>query len=240
MMLGDKKCFAFIFARGGSKGIPKKNIRCLNGVPLIGHAIAVARKSIYIDQVIVSTDDAEIADTARQWGAAVPFMRPPALASDISPEILSWKHAVKEIVGGGGYGDFEYFVSLPATAPFRNVADVDGALECLLLEKPDLVVGICESERNPYFNMVEKDDDENLQLVCRTGKVVSRRQDAPKVYDITTVIYATTKHYVMEVDNIFAGQVRGFEIPRERALDIDTEYDFSLAEFLLTNTSCNK
>ena len=221
--------FAFIFARGGSKGLPRKNIRPLAGKPLIAHAIETARASRHIQRVIVSTDDEEIAATARAHGAEVPALRPAELASDTASEWLAWRHAITALAGA----PFDVFVSIPPTAPLRSVADVDACIETLLGGDCDIVITASEAHRNPYFNMITRDADGTARIVIAPEGKVTRRQDAPAVYDVTTVAYAARPDFILRESGIFAGRVKAVLIPAERALDIDTQLDFDFAEFLL-------
>lgn len=223
------KTCAFIFARGGSKGIPRKNTRLLNGIPLIAHSIRIALACPSLGQVIVSTDDDEIAEIARSFGANVPFLRPPELASDKAPEWLAWRHAITWV--RNNRENFDIFVSLPATSPFRSIEDVETCVDVLRKEpNADAVVTVTEAGRSPYFNMVTLDPTGRAELVISPQTGVARRQDAPKVYDMTTVAYAARPEFVMNSDAIFSGCVRAVEIPPERALDIDTPFDFAIAE----------
>ena len=224
------KCQAFIFARGGSKGVPRKNIRMLGGKPLIAHAVDVALAAPSLGHVIVSTDDEEIAAAAREAGADVPFLRPAELAGDASSEWLAWRHAIAWV--RDNRGPFDALVSLPTTSPFRAIEDVENCVTALRDGNQDAVITVCEGERNPYFNMVVLDDGGGASLAIPPQSEAIRRQDAPKVYDITTVAYAVRTAHVMERDSLFQGRVGSVEVPRERALDIDTPYDFRLAELL--------
>lgn len=223
------KVFAFIFARGGSKGLPGKNIRPLGGIPLIGHSIRAARSCPRVQRVIVSTDDTDIARVAREQGAEVPFMRPPELASDTASEWLAWRHAIAAV---GGAEAFDIFLSLPATAPLRSSEDVEKCLDLIEQSDADVVVSMRDAERNPYFNMVKQQGDGSLQLFATPPPGVHRRQDAPPVYDLTTVAYVTRPSFVLRAAGIFEGKVRGVVVPWERAVDIDTENDFAIAELL--------
>lgn len=222
-------CVAFIFARGGSKGVPRKNIKMLGGKPLIAYSIETALSCKLIDRVIVSTDDEEIAGVARQFGAEVPFMRPGEIAQDTSPEWLSWQHAVNFVQNEKG---IDLFVSLPATSPLRSVEDVEACIRGLTKEV-DVVVTVKKASNNPYFNMLKRDDRGISDLVIRPEKFITRRQDAPVVYDMTTVAYVTTPQFINTKTNIFDGKMRSIVIPDERAVDIDTPVDFALAEVLL-------
>lgn len=223
----------FIFARGGSKGVPRKNIRLLAGKPLIAYAIETALASTLIDRVIVSTEDEEIADVARRYGAEVPFMRPLELAQDGSPEWQAWQHAIRTLQAAEER-PIDVFVSIPPTSPLRTVADVDACIQMLLESDADLVYTVRPAERNPYMNIVEFDNTGYIRLAIPSKRRPHRRQDAPQVYESATVAYAAKPEYVLRVDFIFEGKVKAVVVPRVRALDIDTELDFRFMEFLLT------
>lgn len=227
---------AGIFARGGSKGVPRKNVRLLAGKPLIAHAIETARKSALIDRVFVSTDDREIADVARQWGADVPFMRPADLACDDSPEWLAWQHAVQELEVGSSRRQLDALVSIPTTAPLRAVEDVELCVRTLLESDADIVITVTPARRSPYFNMVTLENGYARLVNQRPAGGVHRRQDAPTVYDITTVAYAARRGYILSATHALQGKVRAVVVPESRALDIDTEMDLKIAEFLLNQT----
>ena len=228
------KAVGFIFARGGSKGVPRKNIRPLGGVPLIGWSIRVGRACASLETVIVSTDDAEIAEIAASLGAEVPFLRPAVLASDVASEWLAWQHAITWY--RANRGGFDAFVSLPATSPFRAVGDVEACL-AILREDPtaDVVATVKKADRSPYFNMVELNPDGTARLVIPPAESVTRRQDAPPVFDMTTVAYVARPDFVLERATLFDGRLRVVEVPAERALDIDTPFDFAIADYIARN-----
>ncbi len=223
--------YAFIFARGGSKGLPGKNIKKLNGIPLIAYSINVAMSIESIKEVFVSTDDSEIASVAKEYGATV-IRRPENLATDNSPEWLSWRHAIEWV--RCNRGSISQFISLPATSPLRNKQDVNAALVRLRDTGADICIGITPANRSPYFNMVTEKNNSELHLVITPEGEVSRRQDAPAVYDITTVVYAANPEFIMSHNSLFSGKVVGVEIPKERAVDIDDIYDFLLAEVIIS------
>ena len=225
------KNFAFIFARGGSKGLPGKNIRPLAGKPLINYSIETAKQCPSIDEVFVSTDDIDIAEISRQAGAVI-IERPAELASDTSPEWLSWRHGIEWVESH--YGKFQYFVSLPATSPLRNVSDVEGAIAKLESSLADICISVTPASRSPYFNMVKVLDDETCELVIKPEGAVTRRQDAPDVFDITTVVYITTPIFIQNNDSLFSGKVTSVVVPKDRAVDIDDIYDFKLAEAIVS------
>jgi N,N'-diacetyl-8-epilegionaminate cytidylyltransferase len=229
-MTASPAVVAFVFARGGSKGLPRKNLRTLAGRPLIAHAVEVGRACPSVDRVIVSTDDDELAAAARHAGAEVPWMRPAALASDEAPEWLAWRHAVEAVRGAGDPVDV--LVSLPATAPLRTVADVEACLEVYRNQPCDAVVTVRAAERNPWFNMVRLDEQGFATTLMGDAGAVARRQDAPSVYDLTTVCYVAGADYVLDAPSLLSGQVRVREVPRQRSLDIDDAFDLTLAELL--------
>lgn len=219
---------AFIFARGGSKGLPGKNIRPLGGIPLLARSIQVARQLPAVTRVIVSTDAEEIAAVAREYGAEV-IQRPAALAGDTASEWLAWQHAIRTLEARGEH--FEVFLSLPATSPLRAAEDVQHCLDALDAGT-DVVITVTPATRNPYFNMVVREPDGSSHVVCASTGVV-RRQDAPPIYDITTVAYVTRPAFVLGHERLFDGRVKSVIVPRERAVDIDDIYDFKMAEFML-------
>ena len=226
-----------IFARGGSKGVPRKNIRPLGGKPLIAHAIGIGLASKMIDRLVVSTDDEEIAHVAQQWGAEVPFLRPPELARDDSPELLSWRHLLESLQAPPGARTIDVVVSLPAPSPLRAVEDVENCIRALLDSDADVVVGVKSAARNPYFDMVVFDESNYVQTAMQPERPIYRRQDAPAVFDLTTVAYAARPGFVMKAKSIFDGKVKGVVVPTERAVDIDTELDFKFAEFMFSQKS---
>lgn len=229
----NQSVIAFVFARGGSKGLPRKNLLPLAGKPLIVHSIDIALALPRVRKIVVSTDDAEIADIARKAGAMVPFMRPAELASDTAPEWLAWQHAIKALRGAGE--KIDVFLSLPATAPLRTPEDVNICLDTFFNSKSDAVITVREAERNPYFNMVRQEPDGSVRLAIE-GRF-HRRQDAPVLYDMTTVAYVANADFILNAERLFDGKVSAVQIPRERALDIDTEMDMLIGSALIGSVS---
>lgn len=226
------KAIAFIFARGGSKGLPGKNIRKFGGKPLIAWSIEHAYAIKRIERVIVSTDSDEIAQVALRYGAKVPFIRPYDLAKDDSPERLAWRHALNYLLKTDGRLP-EMMVSLPATAPLRDPIDIENCIDEYEKGDSDIVITVTDAHRSPYFNMVKKNDDGTVSLVIPPKSIVVRRQDAPRVYDMATVAYVANPEFIMKNDTTFEGRVRSVFVPLERAIDIDTLMDFKIAECLL-------
>ena len=219
--------------------MPRKNIRLLGGKPLIAYAIQAARKVLLIDKLIVSTEDNEIAKVARQFGAEVPFMRPAELAADDSLELLSWKHAINTMETQLRQ-PIDIIVSVPTTSPLRKAEDIEACLKLLMTTDADVVITTNEARRNPYYNMVILDEDQNARLVIPSKKgAIVRRQEAPPVYDLTTVSIAARTSYVKSTSSIMTGKVKTVTVPPERALDIDTPLDFAIAEFLMSQLASN-
>jgi CMP-N-acetylneuraminic acid synthetase len=220
---------ALICARGGSKGIPKKNEMLLDGIPLIGWSIIAAKKNENISRVIVSTDSKDIAKLALDFGAEVPFIRPDNLANDNSPEWLVWRHAIE-------YFDSHYkykgVVVIPPTAPLRSDKDLINCIKKFENNDFDIVITVSEANRSPFFNMVKIDDAGVTSLVNENYKI-TRRQDAPCVYDMTTVAYVVKSSFVRQKNHMFEGKVGSVQIPIERSIDIDTMLDFKIAEYLM-------
>ncbi len=222
------KSTCYIFARGGSKGIKNKNIVKINNKPLIYYTIKEAKKSKYISRIVVSTDDKKIKEIAKKYKVEI-LHRPKKLASDKSPELLSWRHAIKTENKKTGIN--EPFISLPTTSPLRSFKDINRAMEKYYKNKHDIIIGVTPSQRNPYLNMV-KIKKNKLKLVNSVNKFY-RRQDAPDVYDITTLIYVANKKYINKCKKIIEGNVGYIIIPKERSLDIDDKHDLKLARLLL-------
>ena len=224
---------ALICARSGSKGIPNKNIKLLAGKPLIERSINQIKELKEVNRVIVSTDSKEIANIAIKAGAEVPVMRPEKLAEDDASEWLVWRHAIESINKiDGSYPDI--LIVVPVTAPLRTVDDLKNCLVEYQKGNADIIITATDSHRSPYFNMIKINEEGIANLVISPEKNITRRQDTPNVYDMTTVAYVTTPKFVLENNGIFSGKVRHVYIPIERALDIDTPFDFKIAELLLS------
>ena len=221
-----------IFARGGSKGLPGKNVKTLAGKPLIGWSIEKALKVKRIKRVIVSTDSDEIASIAQKFGGEVLFKRPFELSEDNTPEWQAWTHALNYLKNVEGSLP-EIMVSLPTTSPLRAVSDIEACLDEYEKGEADIVVTITDSHRNPYFNMVTKGPDGTFSLVNETAQTLGNRQSTPEVFDMTTVCYVVNSNFVLSNSGIFKGRVKAVMVPPERAIDIDTEFDFQVAEALV-------
>lgn len=222
---------AFVFARGGSKGLPRKNIKNLNGKPLLVHSIDLAKEIKEISGIFVSTEDEDIAFIAKDAGAEV-IKRPDHLARDDTPELLAWKHGLETIKKNKI--ECTKFVSIPTTAPLRKADDVQACLD-LFDESADVVITVSESHRNPFFNMVSMDHENYVKILNKNDDRYYRRQDVPTTYDVTTVAYVSSPEFIMSTNNLFEGRVKAVKIPKERSIDIDDEMDFRIAEMMLKN-----
>lgn len=229
------RTYAFVFARGGSKGVPGKNIRELAGKPLLKYSIEQAKEIDAVNKVFVSTEDPDIAAVARDSGAEV-INRPKKLAQDDTPEWLAWQHAIKWLQDRGDH--FDVFLSLPTTSPLRNKEDVKKCLN-KLDDGFNFVITITETNRSPWFNMVQRSDNGTLSLLMEGNKSYSRRQDVPKAYDMTTVAYVTRPEFIINNKKIWNGRVCGVKIPPERALDIDIELDWDFVEYMISKSGEN-
>ena len=225
---------ALICARKGSKGVPGKNIRPLAGKPLIAWSIQAAKQIGRISRVIVSTDSEEIAGIAVEHGAEVPFIRPAELAQDVSSEWLVWRHALNYLSKSENV-KIDGLVVIPPTAPLRDIQDIENCLDEYEKGDVDVVITVSNAHRNPYFNMVTNDSQGFSSLVIKPKDIIVRRQDTPPVFDITTVAYVARPEFVEDYNGLFEGKVRSVKVPTERALDIDTMYDFRIAECLLSD-----
>lgn len=222
-----------ICCRGGSKGVPGKNIRLLNGKPLIIHTIEAAKGSKYLADIIISTDDDTIMSIAKAAGANVPFRRPAELATDTSSKWPVFIHAVNEYERLYGKS-IDFIVDMDVTVPLKTSFDIDGAIQMALEDSTvDVVITGYEPERNPYFNMMEIGNDGFAHIVKQTDRPIVRRQDAPVVYSLTPAAYVIKKSALFEFEHWSKARCKIYPMPRTRAVDIDTEIDFKIVEALI-------
>ncbi len=224
------KIYSFTFARGGSKAIKNKNLVKFKNKTLIYWAIKDCIKSKLITKSFVSTDSYKIADEAKKAGAIVPFMRPKRLATNLSPEYLSWKHALKFLKK---YNDLpDVFLSVPCTSPLRTSKDLDKMISVFIKKKPNLLVAVSESDRSPYFNMFKMKKNNTIEIFSKPKKKIFRRQDSPKTYNLTTFAFISNPNYILKSNNFYLNNVIGFKVDRKRSIDIDNIEDIKYAEFL--------
>jgi CMP-N,N'-diacetyllegionaminic acid synthase len=223
-----QRVVCIIPARGGSKGLPRKNILEICRKPLIAYSIEQAKGSKYIDRTIVSTEDEEIAKISESYGAEVPFMRPDDLAADTTSTIDVLLHAITWLEENAY--EFDVLVLLHVTAPLRTISDIDNSIAMLFDENADNIFSATPSYRNPYFNMVEEDKGK-ISLVKKGD--YATRQSAPKVYDLNASIYVWRKEVLKEKKSVFLDNSRVYVMPKERSVDIDDEVDFKLVRLLM-------
>jgi CMP-N-acetylneuraminic acid synthetase len=221
--------FGVIPARGGSKGLPGKNLKRLGALSLIGHAVASAREARGLTRFIVSTDSPEIAEEARRHGAEVPFLRPAELANDHAGMVPVLQHAVRWLESAGARPDF--VVTLQPTSPFRVGADIDRTIDSVAETGADSAQTLVEASYHPFF-MKTLDGDRTIPLFTE-GKKYVRRQDAPAVYQPSGAVYVTRYPVLMNEGQVLGHDNRGIVMPFEASVNIDTEWDFQLAELLL-------
>lgn len=221
-----------VTARGGSKGVPRKNVRDLGGRPLIARSIEVALASRWIDRVVVSTDDDEIMAASRVAGAEVPFRRPAELSGDASPHIDVVVHAI-EHVRASGY-DPEYVLLLQPTSPFRTVADIDASVAIAHAGSAEAVVSVTESPHHPVLCRTI-DAAGRLQKLVTTGPAYPRRQDLPDIYALNGAIFLCKTQVLLEQRTFYPEDTHAYVMPASRSLEIDTLWDWHLAEALLAH-----
>ena len=227
-----------ICARGGSKGVKNKNIKTINGKPLIAYTIEQAIASKLFEHVVISTDSDAIANIAKEYGAEVFFKRSEEMASDTAGKldvikdafIRSEKHYKKQ---------YDYLIDLDATAPLRSVQDIQDSFKQFLLNNNDNLITAMPGRRSPYFNLVEVDTYGKVNLSKKLDSNILRRQDAPKSYDMNASIYIWKRDVILNENSIFLENTGLYVMPEERSIDIDTELDYKFVEFLMKESDVN-
>ncbi|MGB5920479.1 cytidylyltransferase domain-containing protein [Arcobacter sp.] len=221
-----------ICVRGGSKGVKNKNIKELNGKPLIAYTIEQAKASGLFEHIVTSTDSDDIAHVAKQYGAEVFFKRSAEMASDTAGKLDVIKDA---FVRSEEYYNrkFDYLIDLDATAPLRDVEDIVNSFKQFKKNNNDNLITAMPSRRSPYFNLVEQDKDGKVYLSKKLDSAVVRRQDAPKSYDMNASIYIWKRDIILNAKSLFLEDTGLYVMPEERSIDIDNELDFKFVEFLI-------
>jgi CMP-N,N'-diacetyllegionaminic acid synthase len=227
-VIQGKRVLAVIPARGGSKGVPRKNLRVVSGKPLIWYTIEAAKHSRYLDEIVVSSEDDEILKVAASYGVSL-LQRPAHLASDETPGTEPVLHAIES------YQGFDYVVLLQPTSPLRTAVHIDGAMEFCLNSRAPACVSICEAETSP-FSVFQLDEQHHLSRLMNVS-VSGRRQDLPVLYTLNGVVYVAEIPWLKKERRFVASQTVGYLMSREESLDIDTEFDFLFLEFLLGKRS---
>jgi CMP-N-acetylneuraminic acid synthetase len=229
-MIDGKKVLGLIIARGGSKGLPGKNIKELNGLPLLAYSVMAGLQSQYIDDVVISTDDDQIADVAKKYGCEVPFMRPAELASDSAKSIDVIRHVLETMADR----DYDIFVLLQPTTPFRTASHIDESLEMMMSKGADSVVSVTEAEHHPMW-MNTLPDDMCMAEFMRPEAENKNRQDLPKQYRINGGVYAVRCSYMLASNKLYSDKSYAYLMDSQSSVDIDNEIDFKLAEAILNS-----
>lgn len=236
-MYKSKKILVVIPARGGSERLPGKNIKPINGKPLISYAINAAKQSKYADRIVVSTDDPEIAYIAKKYKAEVPFMRPTELASHTAPTLSVLQYAVKHYESNGLKPDL--IVLIQPTNPLVKTEDINGALETIFKTKTNSCFSVCEISQRPEW-MYRIYGKQPKLFLEEDRKPTERSQDLPHLVIINGTVYVTKYDTLMRKNKIRDENTSIYVMPRERSVDIDDLFDFELAKFLLNRQNLNK
>lgn len=228
-MFRNKRILAIIPARGGSKGVPDKNIKHLLGKPLIGYTIEAAKKSKYIDDIIVSTDSEAIKNIAIVFGAHVPFLRPESLSGDSVKSIDVVLHCIDYIEKEGK--EYDYFILLQPTSPLRSEAHIDEAIEMITNLRAESLVSVCEVEQNPVIMRIIEDN--RMKEIIKFDGDNLRRQDLPKFYIFNGAVYINSKQMLINSKSFVNEDSIPYIMDSESSIDIDTITDFKLAEILI-------
>ncbi len=229
-MISDKSILAIITARGGSKGIPRKNITPLLGKPLIAWTIEAAKKSKYIDRLILSTEDQKIAKIGKDYGVEIPFLRPKDLATDEAKSVDCMIHAIKWLKNNDKYIS-DYVMLLQPTSPLRTVDDIDTALEEIFKQKGDSLIGLCKVRKHPYWMM--KIERGIITPYYKKWVNYQRRQDLPDIYNVNGAIYIIKSTLLLKKKVFWSGKTIPYVMPEERSVDIDNKIDLKLADLLI-------
>lgn len=225
-MINNNKVLGIIPARGGSKGIPHKNIKLLAGKPLIAWTIEEAKKSQYLDRLILSSEDTEIIVTAKAWGCEAPFVRPAKLARDDTPGIEPVIHAVNQL-----NEPYDYVVLLQPTSPLRTVEDIDCCIRYCLNEGAPACVSVSLTDKHPYW-MYTLDEHHRLHPFFPTAQSIHRRQDLPPLYIENGAVYVAQKDFLLNLKSFTTEETLAYIMPPERSWDIDNESDFYYCSLL--------
>lgn len=230
-MFRKYKILCTICARGGSKGIPGKNKKIILGEPLIAYTIKVAKECNYIDDYVISTDDEDIIKIANTYNIPAPFKRPNYLCKSNVSRIDAIIHAVKW-VEKNWEKNYDIVVDLSVTSPLRIVKDIKGAIELLINKKADNVFSVSPANRSPYYNMIE-DINGKIRKVKELNEKITKRQDAPIVYDMNDSINVWWKDILFENRSNFNNNTKIYVMPRDRGIDIDDYFDLEIASLIL-------
>lgn len=229
-MYNNRKILAIIPARGGSKGLPGKNIRTIAGKPLIAWSIDAAKESHYVDELIISTDSIEIAAIAKDWGAQVPFQRPAVLATDEAKTIDVILHAINLAQSSSSH--FNLVLVLQPTSPLRTGEDIDNAVELFFEKNASAVVSVCKTEHHPWWsNTLPRNG--HMKNFLRPDIINTNRQALPTYYRLNGAIYLADIYFLKQKKSFITEGTFAYLMPLDHSVDIDNAIDFKLAETLL-------
>ena len=228
-----KETHAWIFVKSDSIDFPERNRLLLNGKPLIAYTIEAALKSRYIKKVFISTDSPDIAAVSEQHGAIVPFLRSKELSTDKIPLQQAWRHAVQWNRSQNEFPLMDIMVSLPMTVPLRSAEDIDDGIELYKQGDADMVVAVSPSNRNPAYDMVRMDKNNNINLILNNDDPLAR-QRSWNAYDLTNMYFICDADFAAEEPNFFRRRTKAVEVPREKSFDICNKIDLKLAEIILS------
>jgi N-acylneuraminate cytidylyltransferase len=224
-MIDDCSVLGVILARGGSKGLPRKNVCDLAGKPLIAWTIEAGHESKYLDRLILSSDDEEIMEVAEEYGCEVPFRRPAELAQDDTPSMDALLHAMDQVP------EYDYVVLLQPTSPLRTAEDIDATIERCYQAGTPACVTVTETEKPPQW-MYNLDDEARLEPVLDSDEAVTRRQEAPTTYVLNGAVYAARTDWLRETRDFVTDQTRAHVMSEMRSADMDTALDLAWCAFL--------
>jgi CMP-N,N'-diacetyllegionaminic acid synthase len=233
------KILCTICARGGSKGVKNKNIKPINGKPLIAYTVVQALQSKLFEHVVISTDSDNIANIAKEYGAEVFFKRSDEMASDTAGKLDVIKDAF--VRSEEHYEEkYDYLIDLDATAPLREVEDIIKSFKQFIDNKNDNLITAMPSRRSPYFNLIEQNKEGKVYLSKTLDARILRRQDAPKSYDMNASIYIWKREVILNQKELFLENTGLYIMPEERSIDIDTEMDYKFVEFIMKENDVKK
>ncbi len=224
-MIDGCSVLGVILARGGSKGLPRKNIRDLAGKPLIAWTIEGGHESEYLDRLILSSDDEKIMAVAEEHGCEIPFQRPAVLARDDTPSMDALLHALDQ------FPPYEFVVLLQPTSPLRTAADIDATITRCYESDAPVCVTVTETDKPPQW-MYTLRGDKRLEPVLDQEQIVTRRQDAPDTYVVNGSVYVARTGWLKTHQTFFTEETVGYTMPDERSVDVDTEFDLELCKLL--------
>jgi N-acylneuraminate cytidylyltransferase len=227
-MIENHTTLAIILARGGSKGVPSKNILNVGGKPLIVWTIEEAKKSQYIDRLILSSDSTDIIAVALEYGCESPFVRPPHLALDDTPSMPPLLYTIERLEK-----KYDYVVLLQPTSPLRSVSDIDGCIAACIEHNVPACISITEAPKSPYW-MYQMDSEGRLRSILTASENALSRQQLPAAYVLNGAVYVARTEWLKKEGSFMSPATIGYVMPRERSLDIDTKLDMGICDYLLS------